>query len=163
MVAATLTCCGPVQLRVKVPLQPADEVGGDEAQDAGARGVGDEVAKPGDGHAARPALVDDRRDCRADPNHVGRQAEPAGDVLVDVRVRVDQAGGDDFSGRVEHLFRGGGGQVLLNRDDFSVSDGHVGHAVTPGGRVDHPAATQQQIEALIHWGLPFHVVASMLP
>ena len=61
-----------------------------ESEDAALRGFGDVVAEARQGHAARAALVDQRRHAGVHAAQVGVQAEAAGDVLVDVGVGVDQ-------------------------------------------------------------------------
>ena len=93
-----------VELRIAVAFETADEVGGDEAQDAARGALGDVVPEPGDGHAARAALVDEGGDPGADPDEIRVETELARDVLVHVRVGVDEprdhqlAGGVDSTG-----------------------------------------------------------------
>ena len=99
----------PVELGIEVAFQPADQIGGDEAENASCRGLCDEMAEAADGHAARPALIDHRGDAGAHADHIGIQPELSGDMLVDVAMRVDHSGGDDAPGKVDHLARRLGG------------------------------------------------------
>ena len=79
-------------------FQPADQIGGDEAQHAGFRWLDDEMAEARNGHAARTALVHHCGDAGPYAHHVGVQAEAAGDVLIDMGMGIDHAGGDDLAG-----------------------------------------------------------------
>ncbi len=54
----------------------------------------DVAGKCREGGGPRAAGVDDGRDARVDAAQVGVEAVP-GDAVQDVRVQVDQAGGDD--------------------------------------------------------------------
>ena len=135
----------PVQGRVVVPLQAPDEVGGEERVDAARRGLDHELAEPGQGHAARATLVDQRGDARADSDHVGLETESPGDVLVDVGVRVDEAGQDQSVMDVDDLGRRRPGEVCRHRGDPAVPHGDVERAVDPAGRIDDPAPAKQEI------------------
>ena len=84
-------------------LQPAHQIGGDEAQHAGCRFLDDEVAEARNGHAARPTLVHHGGDARPHAHHVGVQAEASGDVLIDMGMGVYHAGNDDLARDVDHL------------------------------------------------------------
>ena len=144
-------------------FQPADQIGGDEAQHAGFRLLDDEMAEARNGHAARAALVHHRGDAGPHAHHVGIQAEAAGDVLIDVGVRVDHAGGDDLPADIDHLLRVVRGKRRFDRRDATVADADIGDAVATRRGIDHPSTTQQQIEPAVHRVLLSHVVGVSLP
>ena len=106
--------------------------------------------KPGMRHAAWAALVHHGGDAGLDADHVGVQAEPAGDVLIDMGVGIDHAGDDDLAADIDQLSRGIGGQCVLDRGDAAVADGDVGNAVATRRGIDHTSAAQQQIELPVH-------------
>ena len=67
--------------------------------------------------------------------------------LAQVHVHVDQPGRDDPAVlELEHL-GAVGRQILADARDPAVLDQHVERAVPPGGRIDDPAALQQQLHA----------------
>jgi hypothetical protein len=59
-------------------------------------------------------------------------------VLIDVGVRVDQPGGDDFPRHVDGFARRGRDARFDGHDPAAV-DGHIGYPVPRGCRVDHAA------------------------
>src|ERR1700722_12601561 len=81
-----------VQRRVIMPFEPSYQVSGEEGDDATARRFDDKVPKSGQGHATRTTLVHQGRNPRLNSAQVGIEAKSAGDVLVDMSMRVDQAG-----------------------------------------------------------------------
>ena len=91
---------GLVERRVVVAFHAADEIGGQEGEDARllARSTTNS-RKRRQRHARRAALVDQRRHAGMHAAHVGLETEAAGDVLEDVRVRVDQAGQHELAAR----------------------------------------------------------------
>ena len=136
-----------IEVRVKVSLHAADQIGGDEAQHPGLRGLRDEMPEAGHRHAAGPALIDQRADARVDAAQVGLEAEFAGDVLIDVRMGVDQPGGHDTPGDVDHLGPGFGRDLRLDGRDAIAADADVEDTVAPGRRIDHPTALQNKIKS----------------
>ena len=110
----------PIERGIEMALEPADQIGGDEAQHAGFRLLDDEVAEAGNGHAARAALVHHGGDAGAHAHHVGVQAEAAGDVLIDMGVGVDHAGDDDLARDVDHLPAPSPRHRRLDRGDAAV-------------------------------------------
>ena len=73
-------------------LQPTHQVSRQECINARFRWLGDEVPEAGQRHAGRTALIDQRRHAGLHANHVGIHAEAAGDILIDMRVGIDQPG-----------------------------------------------------------------------
>ena len=67
-----------------------------------------------------------------DADHVGRQAEAAGDVGVDVRVGVDHARQHDAGRATSMVSRAVPGRFLRDRGDAAIRDGDVGDAVEAG-------------------------------
>ena len=108
------------------------------------------MAEAGGGHAARPTLVHDRGDTGSHAHHIGVQAEAAGDVLIDMGVRVDHPGSDDLARDIDHLLCGIRGQRRFDRRDATAADGNIRDAVATRRGIDHPPATQQQIELAVH-------------
>ena len=94
-----------VEVRVEMAFESADQIAGDEAQQPAVGGIDQKIAEAADGHAARTALIDQCGDAGAHADHVGVEAELAGDVFVHMRVGVDHAGGDQLAGDVDLLAR----------------------------------------------------------
>ena len=105
------------------------------------------MAEAGNGHAARAALIDERGHRRAHPHHVGRETELAGDVLVDMRVGIDQPWGDDEAGGVDDLARATGFKRGNDGSDPTLANADVADAVGPIGGIDDPPALQHQVIA----------------
>src|SRR5881397_4349885 len=125
--------------------ETAHEVVRDEGIDACGGWVLDEFPEALDGERGGAALVDDGGHARANANLVRVHPEVAGDVLVDVAVRVDHAGNhepiprvDRASGRARDPRR-----HLRNRSTFYRD---VMKTIDPGGGIDHTAATDNQVE-----------------
>ena len=76
-----------------------------EREDARPARLGDEAAKSGPGVGAGRADVEPGRHAGARRNRIGLDA-PVGRTPVDVGVQVDQPGGHDRTGGVDHLARG---------------------------------------------------------
>jgi hypothetical protein len=94
-----------------------------------------------------PALVDERRDSRANAAEIGLEAEAAGDVLEYMRVRVDQPGKHELSGDVDRFLRARGRNRRQDRGDASILERDVVDAVQALRRIDDaPAAKQKVIE-----------------
>src|SRR5207244_398736 len=66
---------------------------------------------------------------------------------VDVRVEVDEAGGDDLAGRVDQLADVVGRQVAVDRRDPIADDPDVEASALVGAGIDELAALDQQVEA----------------
>ena len=134
-----------VELWVVVALQAADEVVGYERQHPARRRFGDEVAEAADGHAARPALVDQGRGRRPHPDHVRVESELAGDVLVDVRMGIDHSGDDELARDVDHLRCTAGGERRLDRADASGEKSDIEPSVAPRRGVDDGASPENRV------------------
>jgi hypothetical protein len=63
-----------------------------------------------------------------------------------VGVQIDQAGGDDVVRHVAHIGSGIGLELASDHRHLAARKGHIRHGVEFLGRVDHPAAAQDQIE-----------------
>ena len=74
----------------------------------------------------------------------GRQRAVPADLRVVVRVRVDEAGGDDQVGRVDDP-AGGALRELADRRDLSVRDRDVGVARRRAGAVDQLAVLDEEV------------------
>ena len=148
---------GAVELGVVVALQPAHHVGRDEGQHAGAGGLDHELAEAGEGQHRGPALVDHGGHAGMHADCIGIEAEAAADIAIDVGVGVDQAGQHQPAADVDRL-PGGARQVLANRGDAAITHSDVEQAVQALGRIDHPAAAQEEVVGLgwhdIHGGYP---------
>ena len=136
---------GTVERRVVVALEPPDQIGGQEGVDPGRRRLGDELPEARERHAAWAALVDHRGRPRMHAHHVGLEAEAAGDVLVDVRVGIDEPGKDDLAAGVDDLARRAGCERRSHRRDAAVAHAHVERGVHALGRVDHAAAPKHEV------------------
>src|SRR5262249_49075280 len=90
-----------IETDMAMAKETANEVVRDEGIDAGAGRVLDELSEALDGERGGAALVDDGGDARANANFVRVHPEIAGDVLVDVGVRVDHAGNHQLISRVD--------------------------------------------------------------
>jgi hypothetical protein len=75
------------------------------------------------------ALVDYRGHARAHADHVGRQPETAGDVLIDVAVRVDHPRQHQLARDIHHLSGGRWDDAVLDGGDSPIADGNVLDAV----------------------------------
>jgi hypothetical protein len=60
---------------------------------------------------------------------------------------IDEAGGDDETGGVDGLFRGGGVQ-MADGDDAAVADGDIGGVPGGAGAVDDMTVTDEDVEGL---------------
>src|SRR3569833_2979271 len=94
-----------VQVRIKMPLESADEVAGDEAEQPALCRVDEIIAESADRHAAWAALLAQRGDARANAAHVRVEAELSGYVLIDMGMRVNHPRNDELSGYVDCLAR----------------------------------------------------------
>ena len=136
---------GAVELGIEVPFEAPDEVVGDEGEHAARRRLGDEVPEAPDGHAARPALVDQGGRRRAYPDHVRVQPELSGDVLVDVGVGVDHPGDHELARHADHLRPDAGCEIGLHRIDTARPDPDVEFAVTSRRRIDDGTPFQDRV------------------
>src|SRR3978361_377982 len=80
-----------IELRVVVPFNAAYQIGGQVGDDPRLGRLGDKLAKTRQRHAARPPLVNQGRDTRINTAHVWIESESAREILVDMRMGVDQA------------------------------------------------------------------------
>ena len=137
-------------------LEAADEIGGNEGVAAARRLLRDEMAVAGKRHAGGAALVDQRGDAALDTDHVGVEAEAAGDVAIDMGVGVDHPRQHQLAAHVGHLPRRRGQNVLGDRRDLAAGDRHIHHAVDAGGRTDDMAALEDEIVdgGCVHERLP---------
>src|SRR3954469_20038349 len=133
-----------VEIDIAVAEEAAGEIGRDEGIDPGLRGLDDEFAEAVEGQGTGAALIDDGRYPRTDADQVRVEAEIAGDVLIDMRVGVDQPGGDDQARGVDRLRAP---RIELRRDggDAAFSDPDVEHGVDAVGRIDDPPAGHDDI------------------
>ena len=122
------------------------------------------MAEARQGHAGGAALVDHRGDAGMHAHHVGIQAEAAGDVMIDVGVRVDHAGKHQPPTNVDGLLGGGRQDVFLHGGDLAVADGDVHHAVDAGRGTNDVSAAKQQIIGFVvgHGWSPSSAVAEMI-
>jgi len=110
-------------------FQASDQIGGQKGQRARLGLLGDKMPESGQRHAGRAALIDQRRHPGLHAHHVGVHAEPAGDILVDMGVGIDQSRQDDLAGDIDDLAGSGRQDIGLNRGDLAVADCHVFQAV----------------------------------
>ncbi len=136
---------GPVERRVVVTLEPADDVGRQVCVNAGRGGLGDELPEARQRHAARTSLVDHGRRPGVDSDHVGLEAEAPGDVLVHVGVGIDQAREDDPAADVDDLARVVGPKRGRDHFDLSGPDAHVERGVQPLCGIDHAASAEHHV------------------
>ncbi len=132
-----------VKIRIVVPFQSADDIRRQEREHARRRRFGDEMPEARHRDAAGAALIDERRDARAHAAQVGVQAEAAGHILVDVRVRIDQARQHQPAAAVDDL------RVVLARREIRpdrgnpvVLDEDVDDRIEAGCGIDDTAAFQ---------------------
>src|SRR5262245_37442547 len=123
----------------------AHEVVRDEGIDAGGGRVLDELSEALDGERSGAALVDDGSHPRTNANLVRVHPEVAGDVLVDVAVRVDHAGDHEPVPRVDRA-SGRAHDPRRHLRNSSVFHGDVMDAIDAGGGIDHAAAAHNQVE-----------------
>ena len=151
-----------VELRIAVPLEPADEIGGDEAEDPAPGPLRDVVAETRDGHAARAALVDEGGDPGPDPDEVRIEPEPPRDVLVHVGVGVDEPGHHQLAGRIDAPGSAIGRQARLHRRDPAGADRDVESSGSTRRGVDQGAAGHGDVKRPFRHLLPL-VVAPRTP
>ena len=144
-VASMSTPVGTVEVRVVMALEAADQISRQERIDLRLRRLDNEMAEARQRHARRAALVDQRGDAGAHADHVGVQAKAPGDILINVSVRVDQAGQHQLAGDVDHLARAGRQDRRFDCGDFAVADRNVANAIDAGGRTDDAPAAQKEI------------------
>ena len=118
----------------------ADQIHGDEAQHATFRRLHNEMPKPGQRHATRPTLIDQRGNTGAHADHIRVQAKSAGDMLVNMGVRIDHSGGDNLTRDIQDFVRRLAGDRGFDRRDDAIPNADIGNAVASGCRIDHPAA-----------------------
>ncbi len=140
---------GAVETGIEMPFQPADQISRQEGKNARLGFFDDEIAEAGQGHAGRAALIDDRGDARVHADHVGIHAEPAGHILIDMPVRVDEARQNDLAFGVDHLFRRTRQDVFLHRGNAAAPDRDVHHAVDAGSGADHLTPADDDVERRI--------------
>ncbi len=141
---------GAIEVGVVMSFQAADQIGRQKGQRARFGRLGNEMPETGKRHAGRATLIDQRGHAGLDADHIGVHAEAPGDVLIDMGVGVDQAGQDDLAGDVDDLFGAGREDIGLHCGDLAVTDRYVFQAVDSGGRIDHAASAQEQVEAGIY-------------
>src|SRR5215475_15994079 len=125
--------------------EAAHEVVRDEGIDAGGGRVLDGFSEALDGERGGAPLVDDGGDARANANLVRVHPEVAGDVLVDVAVRVDHAGDHELIPGVDGA-RGGTRDPRRHLRNRSAFYRDVVKTVDSGGGIDHTAAADNQVE-----------------
>ena len=98
--------------------------------------------------------VDDGGHPRANANLVRVHPEIAGDVLVDVGVRIDHAGDHELIPRVDGA-SGGARDPGRHLRNLSAFHGDVTDTIDAGGGIDHAAAPHNQVELrhCISWPL----------
>src|SRR5215475_15380814 len=95
-----------VEADVTMSEETAHEVVRDAGIDARGRRVLDEFSEALDGERGGTALIDDGRHARTNANLIRVHPEVAGDVLVDVAMRVDHAGDHELIPRVDRASGG---------------------------------------------------------
>src|SRR5882757_10810255 len=136
-----------VELRIVMPLEPTDEIGRQERIDARLRWLRDKIPEARQRHAGRTALIDQGRHAGLHADHVRVHSEAAGDVLIDMRMRIDQPGQHQLAGDVDHLSGAGRQNVGLYGGDLAIADGDVPDPIDARGRADHAAAAQKLVES----------------
>ncbi len=126
-------------------FEAADQIGGEERVDARLGLFGDEVAEARQGHAGRTALVDDCRYARAHADHVGVQAEPAGHILVDMGMRVDEARQHELAGYVDRLRCAARKDRRPDCGDAAAANGDIADSVDARSRTYDAAAAKQEV------------------
>jgi hypothetical protein len=89
--------------------------------------------------------VDRRGDAGGTTKLLGVDAE-RGAAPIDVGVQIDQAGGDDVARHVAHISSGIGLELLSDHGHLAAGEGDIPHGIEFLGGVNHPTATQDQIE-----------------
>ena len=112
--------------------------------DAKRRRVDDVFAKTEEGTGAAGPRVDRRRDAGGESDGIGIDGNGIR-VPVQVRVRVDQPGGHELSGGVEHVASPVGRNVRRDGGNLSARDGDIELAVQFLRGVDDAAALDQQV------------------
>jgi hypothetical protein len=98
-----------------------------------------------DGERRGATLVDDGGHARANADLVRVHAEVAGDVLVDVAVRIDHARDHELAPRVDRA-SGRARDPRRHLRNRSVFHGDVVDTVDALGGIDHAAAADDQVE-----------------
>ncbi len=75
--------------------EPAREIAGNKREDAVFRLLDDELGESVEGQRVRVALVDHGRDASADADEVGVEPEIARNVLINMRMGIDETRCDD--------------------------------------------------------------------
>ncbi len=135
-----------VEIRIIMTFQTAHEIGRQKRIGARQRFFGDEVPKARQGHAGRTALIHQGCHARPHADHVGVHTETSRDILIDMRVGIDQAGQHDLAGDVDDFAGAGRQDVGLDGCDLAAANGDILQPVHAGRRIDDPSATQQQVE-----------------
>ena len=98
------------------------------------------------GHAGRAALIDQRRHARLHADDVGVHAEAPRDILIDMRMGVDQSGQHDLARDVNDVAGAGRQDIGLNGGDLAAANGDILQPIDAGSRIDDPSTAQQQVE-----------------
>src|SRR5690606_33018703 len=115
--------------------------------DAGRLYVDDVLAEPREGLGTGGARVHHRRGAAG--HMVPVRLDPVvRDTLVDVDVRIDEAGSHDATGRIDDGARATVTQVGGDRGDLPVENADVVTPVEPLTRVDELSAADEQVENL---------------
>ncbi len=104
------------------------------------------LAEPGEARRPGAPGVAERRHPAGGAHRVGVQPQVVG-AEERVGVEVDQAGRDEGAADVDPLARRLGRDVDVHRRHAAGRERDVARAVDPGGRVDEPAALEQQVVA----------------
>src|SRR5262245_50200406 len=125
--------------------EAAHEVVRHEGIDAGGRRVLDELSEALDGERGGAALVDDGGHPRTNANLVRVHPEVAGDVLVDMTVRVDHAGDHELIPCVNRT-SGGPRDPRRHPRNRSVFHGDVIGTIDARRGIDDATAADDQVE-----------------
>src|SRR5580658_2817785 len=136
---------GAVKLDIAMAEEAAGEISGNEGKNARLRFLDDELAEPVKGQRTRAALIDDGGDAGADADEIRVEAEIARDMLVDMGMRVDEAGRDDEALGVDD-FGAAGVECWRDCRDAALADGDIANGVDPVLRVDDSAASDDSVE-----------------
>src|SRR5262249_32665844 len=128
-----------IQADVTMSKETAHEIVRDEGIDARDGRVPDELSEALDGERGGAALVDHGGDARANAYLVRVHPEVAGDVLVDMAVRVDHARDHELIPCVDAAC-GHARDPRRHLCDRSAFDRDVMKTIDPGGGIDHTAA-----------------------
>jgi len=104
------------------------------------------LAKPCEIARAGAAGVDRRGDAGSAAEFFGIDTE-RGAAPIDVGVQIDQAGSDDVTRYVAHVGTRIGLEPVSDHGHLAGGKGDIRHGIELLGRVDHPAAAQDQIES----------------